>query len=200
MPLSVHDPGRVRRGPEEGADPHVRHAGTHFLTNLMCNNIVYGFIRSHAGHARPVVFQRDEPDEPLYVLTFPSPVSVYADTINQRCDVLLERKAVHDGDCRIPATREALPGVPGDLSFKPRVIHPVKITDVVVFSAERRSGPRWMRSARHAVGQRSPGLRPGVPGRVHVRGSERHPARRHGAQPHDTSGFEGTTKTNHSFS
>jgi len=35
-----------------------------------------------------------------------------------------------------PPPREALPGVPGDLSFKPRVIHPVKITDVVVFSAE----------------------------------------------------------------
>ena len=35
-----------------------------------------------------------------------------------------------------PPPRDAEPGVSGDLSFKPRVIHPVKVTDVVVFSAE----------------------------------------------------------------
>jgi hypothetical protein len=35
-----------------------------------------------------------------------------------------------------PPPRDAEPGVAGDLSFKPRVIHPVKVTDVVVFSAE----------------------------------------------------------------
>jgi len=66
--------------------------GTHFLTNLMCNNIVYGFIAPTQDTLDPWFFSGTSPDEPLYVLTFPSPVSVYADTINQRCDVLLERE------------------------------------------------------------------------------------------------------------
>jgi len=66
--------------------------GTHFLTNLMCNNIVYGFIAPTQDTIDPWFFSGTNPDEPLYVLTFPRPVSVYADTINQRCDVLQERE------------------------------------------------------------------------------------------------------------
>jgi hypothetical protein len=66
--------------------------GTHFLTNLMCNNIVYGFIAPTQDTIDPWFFSGRNPDEPLYVLTFPRPVSVYADTINQRCDVLQERE------------------------------------------------------------------------------------------------------------
>ncbi|MBN2492920.1 MAG: hypothetical protein JXQ29_18870 [Planctomycetes bacterium] len=64
--------------------------GTHFLTNLMCNNIVYGFIAPMHDTIDPWFFRGPNPDEPLYVLEFPRPVSVYADTIHQRCDVVQE--------------------------------------------------------------------------------------------------------------
>ena len=66
--------------------------GTHFLTNLMCNNIVYGFIAPTRDTLDPWFFSGTNPDEPLYVLRFPKPVSVYADTINQKCEVLQERE------------------------------------------------------------------------------------------------------------
>lgn len=64
--------------------------GTHFLTNLMGNNIVYGYIAPTQDTIDPWFFTSSEKGEALNVLTFPKPVSVYADSISQRCVVIEE--------------------------------------------------------------------------------------------------------------
>jgi hypothetical protein len=64
--------------------------GTHFLTNLISNNIVYGFIQPLEDVFDPWLFSPPEEAKALYVLTFPKPVSVYADSSKQICVVLEE--------------------------------------------------------------------------------------------------------------
>jgi len=59
--------------------------GTHFLTNLVSNNIIYGFIAPTTDQIDPWFFAGSNNDEAIYVLTFPQPVTIYADSVNQRC-------------------------------------------------------------------------------------------------------------------
>jgi hypothetical protein len=64
--------------------------GTHFLTNLMGNNIVYAYIAPTQDTFDPWLFSRSDPDAIPAVLAFPGPVTVYADSLNQRCQVVRE--------------------------------------------------------------------------------------------------------------
>lgn len=62
--------------------------GTHFLTNLVCNNVVYGYIAPTEDKIDPWFFSPPDKGDALYVLTFPERVTIYADCINQRCSVV----------------------------------------------------------------------------------------------------------------
>lgn len=64
--------------------------GTHFLTNLVGNNIIYGFIAPSQDTIDPWFFIAPEKGEALNVLTFPHMVSIFSDSINQRCVVIQE--------------------------------------------------------------------------------------------------------------
>jgi hypothetical protein len=66
--------------------------GTHFLTNIMSNNIFYGYISPAADTLDPWFFSPPEANDPIYVLSFPRPVSIYADSVNQRCLVISENE------------------------------------------------------------------------------------------------------------
>ncbi|MBN1221910.1 MAG: hypothetical protein JXB23_01585 [Candidatus Aminicenantes bacterium] len=61
--------------------------GTHFLTNLVSNNVIYGYIAPTEDWIDPFFFSRPDSSKALYVLTFPETVTVYADSITQRCVV-----------------------------------------------------------------------------------------------------------------
>jgi hypothetical protein len=61
--------------------------GTHFLTNLVCNNVIYGYIAPTEDVIDPWFFSTPEKTDALYVLAFPERVTVYADCLNQRCIV-----------------------------------------------------------------------------------------------------------------
>ena len=62
--------------------------GTHFLTNLVCNNVIYGYIAPAEDEIDPWFFSQPVADDALQVLTFPENVTIYADSINQRCAVV----------------------------------------------------------------------------------------------------------------
>ncbi|MGB9004750.1 MAG: hypothetical protein WCB96_03405 [Candidatus Aminicenantales bacterium] len=62
--------------------------GTHFLTNLVSNNIIYGYIMPMQDTFDPWLFSCPQADDLLTVLTFPGPVTVYADSLKQRCQVV----------------------------------------------------------------------------------------------------------------
>lgn len=62
--------------------------GTHFLTNLMSNNIIYGFILPAQDTIDPWFFSPPDANSALYMLTFPKPVSVYADSGEKKCVVI----------------------------------------------------------------------------------------------------------------
>jgi hypothetical protein len=62
--------------------------GTHFLTNLVSNNIIYGYISPQQDTIDPWLFSCPQADDLLAVLTFPGPVTVYADSLKQRCQVI----------------------------------------------------------------------------------------------------------------
>jgi hypothetical protein len=64
--------------------------GTHFLTNLISNNIIYGYITPMRDTFDPWLFSDPHPDTAISVLRFPTPVAVYSDSINQRCQVIAE--------------------------------------------------------------------------------------------------------------
>jgi hypothetical protein len=64
--------------------------GTHFLTNLMSSNIIYGYIPPTENRIDPWFFSSPDPGDAIYVLTFPKPVMIYADSLNQRCQVVIE--------------------------------------------------------------------------------------------------------------
>lgn len=62
--------------------------GTHFLTNLVCNNVIYGYIAPAEDKIDPWFFFRDDKSDAFKVLAFPESVTIYADSINQRCVVV----------------------------------------------------------------------------------------------------------------
>lgn len=64
--------------------------GTHFLTNLVSNNIIYGFILPTQDEIDPWFFIPPDKNSALYVLRFPKAISVYADSIEQKCVVVSE--------------------------------------------------------------------------------------------------------------
>jgi hypothetical protein len=65
--------------------------GTHFLTNLMSNRVIYGYIAPLEDRIDPWFFSPDKGDDAVYVQTFPQPVNIYADSINQTCIILAEK-------------------------------------------------------------------------------------------------------------
>ena len=64
--------------------------GTHFLTNLMSNNVIYGYVTPQLDPFDPWLFSGTQPESALSVLAFPAPVTVYADSLKQRCQVVSE--------------------------------------------------------------------------------------------------------------
>jgi hypothetical protein len=64
--------------------------GTHFLTNLMGNNIIYGYIAPAQDKMDPWFFSSPNPDDALSLLAFPKPATIFADSIHQRCKVIIE--------------------------------------------------------------------------------------------------------------
>jgi hypothetical protein len=62
--------------------------GTHFLTNLVCNNVIYGYIAPTEDIIDPWFFAQEERNDAFRVLTFPETVTIYADSINQSCVVV----------------------------------------------------------------------------------------------------------------
>jgi len=65
--------------------------GTHFLTNIMSNNIFYGYIAPTEDKMDTWFFCPPDTSSPFYVLTFPQAVTIYADSVNHRCAVVAER-------------------------------------------------------------------------------------------------------------
>jgi hypothetical protein len=59
--------------------------GTHFFTNLMTGNVVYGYISPVEDTLAPWFFSPPDGGSVPYVLTFPRPVTIYADSVTQRC-------------------------------------------------------------------------------------------------------------------
>jgi hypothetical protein len=66
--------------------------GTHFLTNLVSNNIIYGYISPEKDLLDPWFFTPQEGSSTPYVLEFPQPVAVFADSIRHRCLVIAENR------------------------------------------------------------------------------------------------------------
>ncbi|MBS3819495.1 hypothetical protein KGY73_08345 [bacterium] len=65
--------------------------GTHFFTNLMSHNVIYGYIDPIRDKIDPWFFKTMDKNEAVGVLEFPQPVSVYADSLNQTCTVGKEK-------------------------------------------------------------------------------------------------------------
>ncbi len=61
--------------------------GTHFLTNLMTNNVIYGYLNPGVDTLDPWFFSPPPGAGPVYVLPFEKPVAIYADSVGQRCCV-----------------------------------------------------------------------------------------------------------------
>jgi len=64
--------------------------GTHFLTNLISNNVIYGYIAPTQDTIDPWFFSGSAEDQAVRVLTFPNTVNIYADSKSQRCIVAEE--------------------------------------------------------------------------------------------------------------
>jgi len=64
--------------------------GTHFLTNLMSNNVIYGYVTPQQDTFDLWFFSSPSPEAGLSVLRFPHPVSIYADSLKQACSVVDE--------------------------------------------------------------------------------------------------------------
>ena len=61
--------------------------GTHFLTNLISNNVIYGYIAPTQDLIDPWLFSGSNKEDSLFVREFPKKVNIYADSKNQRCVV-----------------------------------------------------------------------------------------------------------------
>ncbi len=66
--------------------------GTHFLTNIMSTNTFYGFIAPTLDKLDPWFFSPADSNSCFYVLQFPQPATIFADSVNQRCVVVAENK------------------------------------------------------------------------------------------------------------
>ncbi|MFC2146011.1 hypothetical protein ACFLRT_01525 [Acidobacteriota bacterium] len=62
--------------------------GTHFLTNLVSNNVIFGYIAPTQDKIDPWFFTPANNDDALNVLQFPKEVTIYADSKNQHCVVI----------------------------------------------------------------------------------------------------------------
>jgi len=62
--------------------------GTHFLTNLVCKNVIYGYIDPIEDMIDPWFFAQGDGSNAFRVLSFPETVTIYADSINQRCVIV----------------------------------------------------------------------------------------------------------------
>ncbi|NIM17003.1 MAG: hypothetical protein GTO45_33970 [Candidatus Aminicenantes bacterium] len=62
--------------------------GTHFLTNLVSNNVIFGYIAPGQDKIDPWFFTPADNDDALNVLQFPNEVTIYADSKNQHCVVI----------------------------------------------------------------------------------------------------------------
>jgi hypothetical protein len=62
--------------------------GTHFLTNLVSKNIIFGYIAPNRDQIDPWFFTPANNDDALNVLQFPKEVTIYADSKNQHCVVI----------------------------------------------------------------------------------------------------------------
>ncbi len=62
--------------------------GTHFLTNLVSNNVIYGYIAPTQDFIDPWFFSGSNKGETVRVLTFPKKIIIYADSKSQRCIVV----------------------------------------------------------------------------------------------------------------
>lgn len=61
--------------------------GTHFLTNLISNNVIYGYIAPTQDLIDPWFFSGSNEEDSLFIREFPKKVNIYADSKNQRCIV-----------------------------------------------------------------------------------------------------------------
>jgi len=61
--------------------------GTHFLTNLISNNVIYGYIAPTQDLIDPWFLSGSNHADSLFVREFPKKVKIYADSKNQRCMV-----------------------------------------------------------------------------------------------------------------
>jgi hypothetical protein len=59
--------------------------GTHFLTNLVSNNVIYGYIVPTEDKIDPWFFNPSDKSDAVFVLEFPQSVTIYADSISQHC-------------------------------------------------------------------------------------------------------------------
>ncbi len=65
--------------------------GTHFLTNLMSNRVIYGYIAPLEDHIDPWFFSSPETNSPIFIRKFPTPVNIYADSNKQKCVIVSEK-------------------------------------------------------------------------------------------------------------
>lgn len=70
--------------------------GTHFLTNLMSNNVIYGFIAPTEDHLDPWFFSAFHDEAAINLLEFPAPVTIYADSKKQRCIITSWRSELQE--------------------------------------------------------------------------------------------------------
>jgi len=61
--------------------------GTHFLTNLISNNVIYGYISPTQDSIDPWFFSGSDRKGSLFVREFPKKIKIYADSKNQSCVV-----------------------------------------------------------------------------------------------------------------
>jgi hypothetical protein len=62
--------------------------GTHFLTNLTSHNVIYGYLAPLEDLIDTWFFSGPDGDDPISLLEFPAPVSIYADSESRRCVVV----------------------------------------------------------------------------------------------------------------
>lgn len=62
--------------------------GTHFLTNLAGNNVIYSYITPSKDKIDPWFFSPPNTNEAIYILRFPQRATIYADSVNQKCIVM----------------------------------------------------------------------------------------------------------------
>lgn len=64
--------------------------GTHFLTNLVGNNVIYAYLAPGKDTIDPWFFSPQAGGDAVYERKFPQPVTVYADSVNHICFLLAQ--------------------------------------------------------------------------------------------------------------